>query len=647
MIEQGQLVREAARTVERILPRIALPPGPAGKAFERRLAAHMPRLLETLVPLYGERYDFFWHLEQIIATAAAAAAARPPWLRPLDEAAEADPAWFTSGRELAAVCYVDLFAGTLAGLGSRIGYLKELGVTYLHLMPLLKSPPGDNDGGYAVSSYREVDPGLGTMEELSALARRLRGEGIRLCIDFVFNHTADDHPWAVAAKAGDEERQAYYRMFPDRTVPERYLPHLREIFPDRGGDAFVRDGATGKWVWSTFYPFQWDLDFSNPALFRQMLEEMLFLANQGIGVLRLDAVPFLWKRMGTPCENLPEAHLLIQACNALVRMAAPELVFKSEAIVHPDEVARYIGPGEAQLSYHPLLMVLLWESLATRQTRLLRHSMIKRFAVPQGTAWVNYVRCHDDIGWGFADEDAAELWINGADHRRFLNDFYRGRFPGSFARGLPFQENPRTGDCRICGTTASLCGLEAGIEAKDALEVEHAVRRILLIHGITMTIGGIPLLYLGDETAMLNDHSFRADPAKAADARWVHRPRLGPPPSSGPGARVLEQIRRLAAVRRSHEAFDGMAMEVLPVVNDHVFAFLRPHARRPVAVLGNFSERAQVVGDHALPAVLGPGPWTDLLSDRPRGFGETGLILDAYELLILSGGPGRNEEEAP
>ncbi len=479
---------DAAWTLDRLMARLkdrfASRLGPdLWLVAETRLQRHFPRLFSGLRQLYGDQYDFFWHLEEIVATALSGLAERSDGLRARDIEAETEAAagrpWFISNDQVGAAAYVDRWAGTLADIEIRIPYLKKLGVTYLHLMPLLKARQGENDGGYAVSSYREVEPKLGTMEDLTSLADTLRGEGIRLCLDFVVNHTADDHDWAQKARQGDPWYQGYYRMYDDRTIPDAYQPTLRAIFPDRGGENFRWNPTFGKFVWSTFYPYQWDLNFANPALFRQMLEEMLFLANRGVEVLRLDAVPFLWKEIGTNCENLPQTHTLIQAFNALACIAAPSLVFKSEAIVHPDEVARYVGTHESQLSYFPMLMVLLWETLATRDTRLLRHGLAKRFRLPPGTAWVTYLRCHDDIGWGFADEDAAEDGIHGTDHRRFLNDFFTGCFPGSFAEGLAFQEDPRTGDARVSGTAASLCGLGRGGE-----EADLAIARLIMLHGL-------------------------------------------------------------------------------------------------------------------------------------------------------------------
>ncbi|MCA9046901.1 MAG: amylosucrase, partial [Planctomycetaceae bacterium] len=359
-------------------------------------------------------------------------------------------------------------------------------------------------------------------------------------------------------------------IFPDRTVPDQYERTLREIFPTvRRGNFTWHDGM-GQWVWTTFNSFQWDLNYSNPAVFRSMLEELIFIANTGVDILRLDAVAFIWKRMGTNCENLPQAHTLIRAYNSLVRIIAPGLLFKSEAIVHPDDVVKYIGEHECQLSYNPTLMALLWESLATRNVRLLTRSLSHRHALPRNTAWVNYLRCHDDIGWTFDNADAEALGINAYDHRQFLNDFYTGQFPGSFARGVPFQHNLETGDMRISGTMASLAGLEYAIEKNDEQLMDEAVRRIMLLHGVTLSIGGIPLLYLGEEWGQLNDYDFVKDPAKSGDTRWIHRPKmkweyleeLNGLINTGQGTirtRIFKSLQKLIALRHTLPALAGQS----------------------------------------------------------------------------------------
>lgn len=617
---------ESSRSLRRLVPRlesalaaeIAADPA-AWRAFRHRLETRFVALFDLYYDLYRTRYDFLYHLEDLLFTLARAWLERPADLRALDEAREAAPLWFQSHKMLGGVIYVDLFANDLEGVRAKIPYFQELGLTYLHLMPFFKMPEGENDGGYAVSDYRQVHPPLGTMEQLAALARDLRAAGISLVADLVFNHTSNQHPWAQAALAGDEDARELYFIFPNRTMPDQYERTLREIFPDEHPGAFSPlpqgDGpgeapqggvrATG-WVWTTFHAYQWDLNYTNPATFNRMAGEMLFLANQGIEVIRLDAVAFIWKEMGTSCENLPQAHTLIRAFNAVARIAAPALLFKSEAIVHPDEVARYIDPAECQLSYNPLLMALLWNSLATRKVRLLSQSLAARFKVHPNTAWVNYVRCHDDIGWTFADEDAAILGVNGFDHRRFLNEFYRGRFPGSFARGLPFQENPKTGDGRISGTCASLAGLEKAINEEGPAEVELAIRRILLLHGIILTVGGIPLLYLGDEIGTLNDYSYQNNPAKAADSRWVHRPRADWKKYARRHAqqsiegRVFEGLQRLIDLRKGNEVFSGGELRILETENLHALGFERRFAGQRALVFANFSEQEQTLPPHVL-----------------------------------------------
>jgi amylosucrase len=474
-------------------------------------------------------------------------------------------------------------------------------------MPFYDSPNGENDGGYAVSDYHTVNPSLGTMEQLTSLAHDLRHAGISLAVDLVFNHTSDEHIWAKKARVGDLEYQDYYRIFPDRSLPDAYEQNLREIFPDEHPGAFTFDPEMKKWVWTTFHSYQWDLNYSNPMVFNRMTDEMLFLANQGVEILRLDAVAFIWKEMGTSCENLPKAHTLIQAFNAVSRIASPALIFKSEAIVHPDDVVKYIDPNECQISYNPLLMALLWNSLATRKVELLSKALAERFLIHPQTAWVNYVRVHDDIGWTFSDEDAAMLGINAHDHRNFLNEFYRGKFPGSFARGLPFQENPKTGDCRISGTCASLAGLEKALNDEGPQEVELAVRRILLIHGIIITVGGIPLIYLGDEIGTLNDYGYRNNLAHQNDSRWVHRPKADwekynqrGDPNTIEGL-VFQGLHSLIELRKENDVFSCGLIHIIDTGNEHVLGFTRPG----ILILANFSEAIQTIPFDMLDGLIG------------------------------------------
>lgn len=634
----------SAASFRRIMPRLrarfSSVPEPEWQAFTARAERHFTRLFTILHELYGKHYDFFYHLESILSTAVERWVARPDDLKALDATRETDPAWFQSHRMLGYIMYVDLFAGDLATLRERIVFLKEMGITYLHLMPLFKCPEGDNDGGYAVSSYREVNPRLGTMEQLADLARDLRTHGISLCLDFVFNHTSDEHEWARLALQGSLEHQEYYRMFDDRTVPDEYERTVRSVFPDEHPGCFTYRSCIRKWVWTTFKNYQWDLNYENPVVFNRMADEMLFLANQGVEILRLDAVAFLWKRLGTNCENLPEAHRLIQAFNALVRIAAPAMVFKSEAIVHPDEVRRYVSEEECQLSYNPLLMALLWNALATREVRLLRHALQKRFALPHGTAWVNYVRCHDDIGWTFPDEDAAELGIHPGDHRRFLNQFYTGAHPASFASGLPFQLNPHTGDARIAGTTASLCGLERALQAGDERLTDLAIRRILLLYGVTLTIGGIPLIYAGDGIGTLNDYSFRNDPEKEGDTRWVHRPpfdreradrRRDP---TTPEGRIFAGLLRLIQVRQTNSAFTRSETEMVDTGNDHVLGYFRQHFEQSVLVLANFTEEPQEIQALRLRQLGMRRTQTDIVAGRLITASQS-LQLEPYQLMVL------------
>lgn len=599
--------------------------------FDARLRAHLGALRDELAGLYGTRDDFEVFLGQLLDVAFAAWQQRSPELKALDRQRERDPHWFESQRMLGGVCYVDLFAGNFAGVEEQIPYFKELGLTYLHLMPPFLCPEPHSDGGYAVSSYRQTKPALGDIDALRRLASRLREEGISLVLDFVFNHTSDEHQWARSALAGDPRYAEFFFIYPDRVQPDAYERTLREIFPDEHPGAFSQL-PDGRWVWTTFHSYQWDLNYGNPAVFAAMAGEMLFIANLGVEFLRMDAVAFIWKQLGTSCENLPQAHQLLRAYNALARIAAPALLFKSEAIVHPDDVVSYIAPGECQVSYNPLQMALLWNTLATRQVNLLQQALEKRHQLPAGTAWINYVRSHDDIGWTFADEDAAQFHIDGYAHRQFLNRFYVNRFPGSFARGVPFQDNPLTGDCRISGSAASLCGLEQG----DA----HAVARLLLLYGVALSAGGIPLIYLGDEVGTVNDPAYVHDAGKAGDSRWVHRPardaaryaqRNDPTTDAG---RIYGGLRRLIALRQHLPALQGGALISFVTHNASVLGYLRQGDATRLLVLGNFSESEQWVSAEVFSAL--PATAVDLVSQQAFNLGQ-GIHLAPYQMLWLNG----------
>ena len=649
--EYDDISFKADLTLDRLQPRLAEVWQQQGidaaklRTFDARLRTHWHPLFQLLYRLYGTRYDFFYHIEQVLLTAAKAFANRPDELSALDRHRTNEPDWFQSEKIVGGALYVDLFAENLSKAGQHVQYFKRLGLTYLHLMPLFAVRPGNNDGGYAISNYRSVDPRLGTIDDLRQLANDLRHAGISLVLDFVFNHTADDHEWAQRAQAGDRAYQEFYYIFPDRRLPEQYERTLREIFPTvRRGNFTWHDGMES-WVWTTFNSFQWDLNYSNPAVFRAMLEEMYFLANMGVDILRVDAVAFIWKRMGTSCENLPEAHWLIQAYNHLARIATPGLLFKSEAIVHPDEVVKYISEEECQISYNPTLMALLWESLATRRTDLLVQTLGHRYKLPENTSWVNYLRCHDDIGWTFDDQDAAEIGIRAFDHRQFLNDFYTGQFPGSFARGIPFQENHQTGDMRISGTMASLAGLEQAVEEDDEQKKDLAIRRMMLLHGITLSIGGIPLLYLGEEWGMLNDYDFALDPAKAGDSRWIHRPKmqweyldeLDDHIASGNGSirsRIFKSTQRLIELRKSLPAFAGQSMGLVSTSNPHILGYLRTHDGHRMVVLANFSEQPQQIGGNKL-RTAGLGRFfKDVIQEKTYLTSEP-VLLEPYQILWL------------
>ena len=558
--------------------------------LEARIAEWRPDLDSALAGLYGDAAQVVG--DRLVEAARDAAASRSPELADLDERRAASPRWYQGPDRVGYAAYVDRFGGDLVGVIDKIPYLSELGVNVVHLLSLLQPRDGESDGGYAVRDYRSPDRRFGTEGDLVALIDALRAAGISLCVDFVLNHTSDDHEWALAAQAGSESHRRLYRTFTDRTEPDRYDATLPEVFPDLAPGNFTWNEPMQRWVWTTFREFQWDLDWSNPEVMIEMFDIATHLSGLGVEILRLDAVAFTWKRVGTNCQNQPEAHLVAQALRAALAMAAPATVLLAEAIVEPTELVGYLGRHdvvrrECELAYHNQLMVQGWSMLASQRADLSRVALGRLPDTPERATWFTYVRCHDDIGWAIDDADADAVGLSGQGHRDFLAAFFRGEFWQSYARGTPFGANAETGDERTSGMTANLVGITAAIEDDDPDALDVAIDRLLLLYAIAFGYGGIPMIYMGDELAMPDDVGYLDDPERLGDSRWTHRPvfddelALERSDRDAVAGRVWAGIRRLVEARRSCAPLDDESAIVRPldVGRDSVFAWRRSHPR--------------------------------------------------------------------
>lgn len=483
--------------------------------------------------------------------------------------------------------YTDRFAGNISNLQEKIDFFEELGVNLVHLMPLLKCPSENNDGGYAVSDFRQVEPSLGSMHEISELASVFRSKDMLLMLDITINHTSDEHDWAKKAAKGEKQYQDYYYMYEDRTVPDAFEESLPEVFPDTAPGNFTYQQDIDKWVMTVFHDYQWDLNFTNPKVFCEMLENLCFLINQGIDIMRLDALAFTWKRIGTDSQNLPEAHALIQLFKACAQVVAPGTLFLAEAIVAPQEIVKYFGKSEegseeCDLAYNATLMTLLWESVATKSNRLFHTTFNNIPTKPYGTTWLNYVRCHDDIGLGYEDLHASWAGYDAGSHRRFITDFLTGKMDWSFAKGVPFMIEKATGSARVSGTLASLVGLEKALHHGDQQAVDLAIQRILMLHAIILSYGGIPMLYMGDEIGMTNDYRYTEVPQHAKDNRWLHRPKFDPKKDQKKKTggtveyRIYNGLKNLIKLRKSTREFsDRNDVHRIDARNEHILALIR------------------------------------------------------------------------
>ena len=493
---------------------------------------------------------------------------RPNDLRALDRARLDEPDWYKKREMLGMQMYVSAFAGNLNGVREKLDYILECGVNYLHLMPLLESPKGRSDGGYAVSDFRRVQPELGTMDDLSALAHECHDRGISVCLDFVMNHTSEDHEWARRARAGEKEYQDRYFFYDDWSIPQQFEKDVPQVFPTTAPGNFSWCEEAGKVVMTTFYPYQWDLNYENPVVFTEMTENLLYLCNRGIDIIRLDAVPYIWKELGTNCRNLLQVHTLVRMMRIVCEIVCPGTLLLGEVVMEPSKVVPYFGTvdkPECHLLYNVTTMASTWHTVATKDTRLLRNQLDKVFALPKEYGFLNYLRCHDDIGWGL---DYAFLKWFGAEetpHKKYLNDYLTGKWPGSPARGELYNDDPRLGDARLCGTTASLCGIEAARNERNGEKLKKALSLDVMLHAYMFTLSGVPVLYSGDEVAQENDYSYHNDPEKAADSRYLHRGKMNwdaaekRADSDTPEGEIFTSLRKLEKLRAEHRCFDGQA----------------------------------------------------------------------------------------
>ncbi len=585
---------------------------------ERLYTERLEKIQDELKWLYMELYDDEQAYEYFGSMLHRMYEARKPALKKQDESRLADPAWFRRRDILGMQMYPGCYARTLKGVSRHLDYLQESGVNYLHLMPLLQSPHQHSDGGYAVADFRTVDPELGTMEDLERLAGQCRRRNILLCLDFVMNHTSDEHEWAKRARAGEKEYQNRYFFYDNWDIPLLYEQTVPEVFPQTAPGNFSLCTEVGKVVMTTFHPYQWDLNYHNPTVFNDMTENLLFLCNQGVDVIRLDAVPYIWKMLGTNCRNLPQVHTLVRMMHLACDLVCPGTLLLGEVVMEPSKVVPYFGTTEkpeCQMLYNVTTMASTWHTVATRDVRLLRHQLRSVFQLPGQYLFLNYLRCHDDIGWGLDYDFLRRFGMEEISHKQFLNDYFTGAFPGSLARGELYNNDPKLHDARMCGTTASLCGVEGAEQKGDAAAWDLALRLDETLHAFLLSQSGIPIIYSGDEIGQLNDWGYRDDPDKAEDSRFLHRgsfrwedakKRSDPATRQG---RLYAKLRQLETLRAEHPAFSAEAdCWLLEPQNDHILAIGRYYRGEKLLALYNFDPEEQTA------LLCNPEAFRDLLS---------------------------------
>lgn len=569
------------------------------KIFAQRMEKHQDELRWLYMELYGNDTMYAELCEQMHDYYLK----RSTELKKRDIKKEKNPDWFKEKEMLGMMLYIDNFAGNLKGVEKKLAYLKECNVNCLHLMPFLDTPKGKSDGGYAVADFRKVRPDLGTMKDLARLTEKCHENGMNVCMDFVMNHTSEEHEWAKRARAGEGEYMSRYFFYDNGDIPTRYEETVPQVFPTTAPGNFTWLPEIGHYVLTTFYPYQWDLNYRNPRVFNEMMYNFLFLANQGMDIIRIDAVPYIWKELGTSCRNLKEVHTIVRMMRMIAEIVCPSVILLGEVVMEPEKVVPYFGTvekPECHMLYNVTTMATTWNSIATRDIRLLKKQMDIVSRLPKQYTFLNYLRCHDDIGWGL-DFDTMKQWgMEEPSHKRYLNDYFTGKIADSISRGELYNDDPVTQDARFCGTTASMCGIEAAGFEGNAEKMQVAIQEDLLLHAYMLTQSGIPMLYSGDELGQVNDYSYKDDAEKASDSRYLHRGAFlweladKRKDLSTVQGQLFQMLNRLEQIRRQENVFSQEAeVYTYDVHNDSILGILREYKGERFIALFNFSENEQ------------------------------------------------------
>ncbi len=607
--------------------------------YKKRLERHHDELRWLYMELYGNSSMFAElcdNMEQFYLE-------RSRTLRTTDERREKRPDWYKQNDMLGMMFYIDNFAGNMKGVEARLEYIEKCNVNYIHLMPFLETPKGRSDGGYAVSDFRKVQGRLGSMEDLESLTAACHKRGINVCMDFVMNHTSEEHEWAKRARRGEGEYMSRYFFFDNFDLPSRYEKCVPQVFPVTAPGNFTWLPDAGHYVMTTFYPYQWDLNYRNPRVFNEMMYNFLYLANRGIDIIRIDAVPYIWKELNTQCRNLPQVHTIVRMMRMIGEIVCPGILLLGEVVMEPEKVVPYFGTvekPECHMLYNVTTMATTWHTVATRDTRLLRRQLDIVNALPKEYVFLNYLRCHDDIGWGLDYNSLKEEGIGERSHKKYLNDYFRGYAGGSSSRGELYNEDHVTGDARFCGTTASMCGIEkAGFE-QDQAGMERALRLDVMLHAYMFMQSGIPVLYSGDEVGQVNDYTYQKDPDKAADSRYLHRGAMDwklVEDISEPNTVAGELFRRLGQleqIRKTEKVFVSNADTWTVETGDRsVLCIGRYFEGEMLIGLFNFSEFEKSL------RIPEDGIWADLISKEEQEAGKEPVLLPAYGFCYLKKSP--------
>ena len=578
----------------------------SGKTINKKFIDKFSMYYDELKWLYIELYNNEFTFSRLCDNMEKAYSKRSADLKKLDKVREEDKQWYKSPDMVGTMIYADDFADTLSGVQKKLGFVQKLNINMLHLMPFLDSPKAASDNGKAVSNYKKIRSDLGKMEDLKSLAQACHRKNICICSDFIMNHTSSSHIWAKKAQNGEGEYMSRYFFYDNPDIPNSYDLTVPQVYPATAPGNFTYIPEIDHFVMTTFYPYEWDLNYSNPKVFNEMVNNLLFLANQGIDMFKLKDISYIWKEIGTNCRNLKQVHTIIRMLRIITEVVCPGVLLMGDAEGSLEDIVSYFGTEdkpECHLVIDKDASDTIWHTMATGNCKLIKRRLDKVNTVSKDNIFVNYLRSFDPIDWRLDYDILKEDEIDPAAHRKYLNDFFTGKITEGIAYGEIVNDDPIVMEDKLEGSVMALCGLKTVSASLDDSSIETAIRKIILLYAYLMMEAGIPWVHCADIKTDPKTNSIRG--------------------------RLFNELCKLESLRQNERVFNFYADKwTLDTWDEGTLAMGRYFEGQKVIAVFNFTEYDRVAWVNE-----NDGEYEDMITGQRMD--ASGINVPAYGFYLL------------